>query len=238
MKRKSYETLKDEVFKIELPEQTRSYKPISHQSVIEGILEQVDKRNLIVDHEIYKTANSGLQLSGEIRFKSGLDSDLDMQLVFLNSYNKTISLKISSGSFARVCLNTSIYGSSINYKKKHSGEIQTLTPLKIIEQLDNMEKEFQKAIDFKERAKEIEITKRTCAELLGRMYLQENLISSTQLSVIKGEMEIPTYNYGVENTVWNSYSDVTNSYKSLSPMLMINKNVQLSDFYIKEFELV
>lgn len=239
MKIKSYETLKDEVFKIEVPQDTSSYKAVSHKNLIESILEQADKKNFIVDKEVYRTANNGLQLSGDIRFKSGLDNEVDMSLVVQNSYNKSLSLKISSGAYCIICGNGMVHGSSMNFKKKHVGEIQYLTPLEIVKQLDNMEKEFQKAIDFKEATKRIEITKKTCAELLGRMYIEENIISSTQLSIIKGEMEIPSYDYGVnENSVWSNYNHITHSYKNLHPALTVSKNIQLSDFYIKEFELV
>ena len=235
---KSYNTTIGDLMNVEFPIETDTYKPIRHIDVIDSIKEQIDKKNIIISKEIYKSANSGLQLLGELRLASKIDNEIDMSMLFQNSYNKTLSLKLASGFFVFICGNGCVCGSSGKFKKKHVGEIQTLTPLKIIEQLNNVEKDFQKAIDFKKRAKEIEITKKTCAQLLGRLYFEEELISSTQMGIIKGEMELPQFNYGVNNTLWNLYSDITHSQKSIHPSLFLHQASEISKFFENEYQLV
>lgn len=238
MKVKSYNTTIAELSKVEIPEMTSSYKPVKHLDIIESIKEQIDKKNILISKEVYKSANSGLQLLGEFRLVSKLDDEIDMSMLFQNSYNKTLSLKLASGYTVFICSNGCVVGSSGRFKKKHVGEIQSLTPIKIIEQLDQVEIDFQKAIEFKNRAKEIEITKKTCAQLLGRLYFEENLISSTQMGIIKGEMELPQFNYGVDNSLWNLYSDITHSQKNIHPSVFLEQATKVSEFFQNEYELV
>lgn len=235
MKVKSFLTTKEALYEIPVAIQTSTYKPVSHKNVIESILEQIDKKNIKVSSEIYKSSSNGNQLQGEFRFKSGMDSEIDMSMIFQNSYDKSMTLKLVSGFHTWVCSNGQCYGSSGSFKKKHIGEIQTLAPLKIIEQLNAIEQEFNKAIELKNRLKEIEITKRTTSELIGRLFNEEELLTTTQLSILKKELDAPTFDYGVENTSWNLYSNITHSFKELHPRLYIDQNVKLSNFFIEEY---
>ena len=235
MKVKSYNTTIAELSKVELPIQTISYKPINHLSVIDSIKEQIDKKNIVISSEIYKSNSNGNQLTGEFRFKSNLDKDIDLSLIFQNSYDKSMSFKLVSGFWTYCCKNGQCYGDLGTFKRRHVGEIQSLTPINIIKQLDSVEQEFDKAIVLKNKLKETEITKRTVAELIGRLYHEQELLQTTQLSILKQEMDTPQFDYGVENTAWNLYSNITHSYKQLHPRLYIEQNSKLSNFFIEEF---
>ena len=80
--------------------------------------------------------------------------------------------------------------------------------------------------------KEIDITKKTCSELLGRMYIEEKMITSTQLDIIKNELY---YSKDFTNdTVWDFYNNITESLKTSTINNHLSDHVKVHNFIKKE----
>ena len=62
MKRTSYNVSKSDLFNVSLPIQTNTYKPVEHKAIIDGISEQIDKKNIYIESEIYRSGRGGLQI--------------------------------------------------------------------------------------------------------------------------------------------------------------------------------
>ena len=63
---------------------------------------------------------------------------------------------------------------------------------------------------------ELSITKQS--ELLGRLFVEEKILDSQQLSIVKSEIEDPSFNYGVDpDTAWMFYNNVTHALKKTHP---------------------
>ena len=75
------------------------------------------------------------------------------------------------------------------FKKKHQGEVQTFTPQAISEYIKTAQEVFLALQRERDAMKNIEISRRISAELLGRMVLEEEILTTTQLNIIKREKE-------------------------------------------------
>jgi hypothetical protein len=73
------------------------------------------------------------------------------------------------------------------------------------------------------------------AELAGRLYIEEKLIDSQQMSIVRTEMEKPSFNYGVDpDTAWMFYNHVTQAFKSTHPRDWMKKQSKFHEFMTGE----
>jgi hypothetical protein len=82
--------------------------------------------------------------------------------------------------------------------------------------------------------KQVELTPRTRAELIGRMYIEETLIKSTQLNILAREIETPTHDYNAANTMWELYNYTTYALKSGHPSNWMEQHIDVHDFFVNE----
>ena len=95
---KRYTSTKDFLRTITLPEETRTYKPVSHQQLIDLTLESINRAGFKVDKEFYSCTINGMQANGRYTISNVADEEMQLQIGWQNSYNKTLSLKFAVGS--------------------------------------------------------------------------------------------------------------------------------------------
>lgn len=228
---------KEELYKIPVPYATSSYSPVSHKNVIEHIYEELDKHNLSVTSESYRDSRYGQQLIGYMDLAYNNDTEMNMRLAFRNSYDKSMSIAFVAGSSVIICSNGMISG-EFNFLRKHTGAVNQELSEKINLTINELEQHFIKMKQHSNTMKQIEIDKRASAELLGRMFIEEEIILSSQLNIIKSQLEKPEYNDFINPTLWSLYNHITYSLKNSHPLTYINQHQNLHKFVEKEFKLV
>ena len=98
METKTYSTTKQLLISAELPATTRTYKCIPHQQVIDCTLEAIDKAGLVLSSERYSSSKEGKIATGRYAIKSVADNEMQLQIAWLNSYNKTKRLTYGIGA--------------------------------------------------------------------------------------------------------------------------------------------
>jgi hypothetical protein len=83
----------------------------------------------------------------------------------------------------------------------------------------------------RETMKQIEITRRIKAELIGRMMIEEQFIQSTQMNIISREMTNPTHDYGAPDSLWELYNYTTFAMKEVHPSLWMENHIQAHKFF-------
>ena len=121
----------------------------------------------------------------------------------------------------------------LNSARKEAQDILTKDYSQNVKSWDDLlskyaEYEYKKN-DFN-RLKETEITKRLAAELLGRMMIEENIVTPTQLNIIKNELDNPTYVEFKDMTGYNLYQHCTHALKTAHPTFAIKQLVRTHDF--------
>lgn len=228
---KTYKTTKEAVLNVHTPANTRTWRPVGHTQLIDTTLESIHQAGFILDKEEYSMAREGNIANGRYTIRNIADTDMQIQIGWQNSINKVLSLKYAIGVYIFICSNGAISGDMGAFKRKHQGDVQEFTPKYITEYIKTAGDVFVEMQKERDRMKEIEIDKRTRAEILGRLFFDEQLIESTQMNIIKRELDSPTYDYGAPNSVWETYQFVTYSLKELHPALYMDSHIATHKFF-------
>lgn len=230
----SYSSTKQQLILAELPKQTSTYKPIPHEQLIDLTLNGISNAGFALDREIYSSASNGNIANGKFTISNVADSEMQLQVGWQNSYNKTLTLKFAIGTRIMICENGCVSGDYGAFKKKHVGQIQTFTPQAISDYIKAAGDAFAQLQRERETMKQIEITKRTKAELIGRMLLDESFIQSTQMNIISREIKHPTHDYNAPDSLWELYNYTTFSMKEVHPSLWMDSHIQAHNFFVNE----
>ena len=232
----SYYTAREIITAAALPTETRTYKPVSHASLIDLTLKSIDAAGFKLDKETYSAARDGNVANGRYTISNVSDSEMQLEIGWQNSYDKTMSLKFAIGTRILVCSNGCVSGDYGAFRKKHRGDIQDFTPFAITEYIKSAGDVFALMQIERQKMKEIELNKRTTAELVGRMFIEDQIIQSTQLNIIKRQLEAPTHDYGAPGSLWELYQHTTYSMKELHPSLWMNSHIEAHQFFLNELK--
>ena len=230
----SYLSAREILLNTEIPQQTKTYKPVSHKQLIDLTLNGIHNAGFKLDSEHYSAARNGNVANGRFSIADVADSEMQLQIGWQNSYDKSLTLKFAIGTKIFICQNGCVSGDMGAFKKKHVGEIQEFTPSAISEYIKSASEAFRRMQQEREQMKNIELTKRTKAELIGRMYLEDQFISSTQLNIISRELKAPTYDYGAPDSMWELYNYATFAMKETHPSLWMDNHMTAHRFFVNE----
>ena len=231
-------TTKENLLLAPLPPQTSTYKPISHQQLIDLSLEGIHKAGFEVQTEIYESRKHGQVASGKYLLKGVGDNEMQLQAVWQNSYDKSLPLKFVLGAMVLVCSNGMISMRAMNeYRHKHVSDVQEISPLIIPERIKGAGDIFMGLQGERDRMKNITINSHLRSELIGRMFLEDEILTNVQLNVIKRELSRPTHQYNAPDTLWELYQFTTFSIGGFNPT-WIQDHVRAHDFFIQVAEEV
>jgi len=227
------EVTRDFVINAPLPSHGDTYTVISHKFVIDNTKQMLANSGFIVTNEIYRANNRGEVAQGIYHIKpiSGQsDSELGMMFAWTNSYDKSIRFQCAIGAQVFACSNGMVCG-ELNYARKHTGTADEEIKMQISSQIKNAQKAFDRIKQDRDNLRAVTLTKKKQAELLGRMYFNEDLISPRQMSCVKDEMEKPSFDYQCDQeNAWAFYNHVTHSYKSVHPRSWLSDTKNFHDF--------
>lgn len=232
MKRTDYTSLKHLVTDVPVPAQTATYKPVSNAQLIDLTLAAIDGAGFTLGKEAYTLAADGQVATGRFTLTNIMDSEMQIQIGWQNSYNRMVSLKFAIGVHIMVCSNGCVSGDMGTFKKAHKGSIQEFTPAAITEYIKSAGDSFREMQIQRELMKQVDLNTRQQGELLGRLVVEEQLISTMQLNIIRKEIVKPSYDYGVENTLWDLYQHTTHSMKEVHPGSWMSDHMSAHDFFV------
>lgn len=227
----TYNTTKELIISAPVPAQTRTYKPVSHASLIDLTMEGIQKSGFILGRATYSSARDGQIANGKFTITNVADSEMELQVGWQNSYDRSMSLKFAIGTRIFICSNGCVSGDYGAFKKRHKGDIQDFTPGAITEYIKQAGDAFILMQKQREDMKQIEITNRIKAELIGRMMIEDQFISSTQLNIITKELKAPTHDYGAKDSLWELYNYTTFAMKEIHPTLWMQNHIQAHKFF-------
>ena len=231
MSNQPYNTTKELILQADVPVQTKTYKPVSHGQLIDLTLNGIQNAGFKLDRETYSAAQDGQIANGRFTISNVADSEMQLEIGWQNSYNKKLTLKFALGTRIIVCQNGCVSGDYGAFKKKHVGEIQSFTPNAISEYIKAAGETFRTIQRQRQSMKEMEITNRTKAELIGRMIIEEQFITSTQLNIISRELTSPTHDYGAPGSLWELYNYTTFAMKELHPSMWMDSHIKAHKFF-------
>lgn len=220
----------------ELPLKTDSYTPISHNTIDEKTREILDSIGFQLSKTYYRTSPDGQVGQAEYHLIYGNDPDMGLMVAWQNSYNKMVSFKYAVGAHVMVCSNGCVAGDLGAYKRKHTGTADQEAFEVMRNYLSQAKEIFDKLVSDKEHLKKISLESSEMAAILGRMFIHNEIITSTQINIIKREMQNPTHDYGVPvNNAWSLYNYTTFAFKEDNPKNWMKRHIDLHKFFSDNF---
>jgi hypothetical protein len=227
-----FQTQKQTIISTAVPMQTRTYKPIAHEQLIDLTLNAIDRAGFTLGTESYTSALNGNVANGRFTISSVADSEMQLEVGWQNSYDKSLTLKFAIGTRIMVCKNGCVSGDFGAFKHKHVGDIQTFTPETITNHILSAGDTFVQMQRDRDAMKEIVVSKRTTAELIGRMFIEEQFIAATQINIIKGQLKNPSFDYGADtDSLWQLYQHTTFAMKEVHPSEWMGNHIKAHNFF-------
>lgn len=239
MENKTYSTTKELLINAPLPQTTRTYKAVAHEQLIDLTLEGIHQAGFNVSKEVYTSAKDGNVATARYAIGNVADKEMQLQLMWQNSYDKTKKLDFAIGAMVLVCTNGMMSFRAMNaFRKKHVGEIQTMAPQKIVEYIRASSEVFMALQADRDEMKQVEVDRRIAAELIGRMYIEQEFIESTQLNIIKRELNKPSFDYNAPSSLWELYNHTTFAIGAIHPARWMDDHMAAHKFFVEAAELM
>jgi hypothetical protein len=222
-----------------LPNHGKSYTVISHKTVIESTMKLLSDSGFVIQKSHYRSSMNANVAQGIYYIYPtsttndiiSTENELGMMFAWTNSYDKSTRFQCAVGGYVKVCFNGMIAGDMMNYKRKHTGSADHDAKMQLSNQIKNAEKYYTRIIQDRNLMKSVALNSKEQAELVGRLFIEEKILDTTQLSCIKNEMHKPTYQYDTTpDTVWSFYNHVTYALKKAHPRDWLNDSQQYHDF--------
>jgi hypothetical protein len=192
-----------------LPEATDTYTVISHGSIINHTLRILHEKGFQVVDEIYKCSENAQIALGIFKIQYDQDPDMAMMFAFANSYNKSMRFKCAIGGYVYANNASVVSGNMMNWGRKHTGTADEEAANTIETQIENAEAYFKQLVADKEAMKNVTLTKTEFAELLGVLYLEDEMLTAEQLRIVKAEYKKPQFHYnGASDSLWVLYNHI------------------------------
>lgn len=212
------------------------YSPMEHKKIINTLLEGFDKEGIRITSEYYKSNENKTRLIGMYNIDYGSNLEFRHQISFRNSTDGSMSFAIVSGTQVIVCENGMLSGDYI-FKRKHMGSSTSDIMILLQNSLEYTEDAMKRNLLLADRMKEVTVDKQITAHLVGELFLNEMIISSSQMNVIKEQLIAPSYDYKAPGTLYETYNHITHSLKSTNPLMFHKKHKDLSDFIETKFDM-
>ena len=158
----------------------RGYQCLPYMTIIDSIKEELDRQGIDIVNENYKIAKNGRQVYGNFTTDMNVDGEMAAAIHWVSSYDKSKRFEINASALVLVCTNGMMRQNTFaSSKRKHVGSIEFEVPFMIEDAIHNLEKEYMQLVEAKRYLQNIEINQRMIAEITGRLFFEEELLSPT-----------------------------------------------------------
>lgn len=209
---------------IPMPEETRTFTPISHLYLV-NTFEKIG-RDLLTGYEFagdrLAIARDGRQLWGMLTFKKDRD-DILLTVGFTNSYDKSLAIKLAIGGCVVICQNGLFTGDIATFSKKHSANVRGVIEDLAITTIYRHLHTFDRIIEDARRLNARIIGDRTAFEAIGVMFGNE-ILSPRQATKAIAEWKNPSYPEFEPRTAYSLLNACTEALKTSPPLVAMEKH--------------
>ena len=200
---------RQDLIDVTLPNHADSYTVISHESVMDLSTKALEDAGFNVTGENYRATHDGNIASAIYTLDFGDDPELSMMFAWSNSYNKQMRFKCGIGAIHRPNSTSLVCGDMGSWARKHTGSADTETKETIEQQVKLAKVYYEQLCSDKEAMKKIPLDVRKQSQILGMLFAEHDILTTEQASLIKQQMNRPTYKCSEPGTLWEFYNFVT-----------------------------
>ena len=219
----------DDLNKIPLPEETRTYKPVSHYDLVTNTAEMGDmflkSQGYKLINENYALGRKGQHMFFTLNYKNGAE-DVGLTIGGRNSYDKSTTIGIAVGMNVFICDNLCFRGDQVTYLRKHTGNVYEDLEVILMRTMKNADTEFKQMNDQSMKMKDIQLTDNNAYRQLGLLF-GRNVLLPRQLTVAKREWDKPSHDVFKDKNMWSFYNACTEALKTTNPKDILLRHVKL-----------
>ena len=217
MPKKIQDCSKAHLISIDLPVHGDSYTVISHESVMNYAFTELANAGFVIATEEYRATADGQIAQGIYKLTYNSDPELSMMFAWTNSYNKQVRFKCGIGAYVHQTGTVMVCGDMGSWARKHTGSADEETVQTIKDQIADATKYYNQLVSDKEAMKDISMTKRKQAQMLGILFAEYQILTTEQASMIRNQMDRPSYVFADSNSLWAFYNYVTTALQHSHP---------------------
>lgn len=238
MAKRIREVTRDFLKAVPLPVQTSSYTVISHESVMDYVFTELAAQGFGILTEEYRCTYDGLIAQGIYKLNYGSDEEMSLMFAWSNSYNKQLKFKCVTGGYVTANQTVMLCGEIGTWTRKHTGTADADAIEMIKTQITNAAVYYNNLVADKEVMKQIQLTTKRQAELLGVLFAEYELLTTEQASLVRQQIDKPSFFYnGGKHTLWSFYNHVTLAFQQSHPKTWMEDQRMLHWFISNEFDL-
>jgi hypothetical protein len=188
--------------------------------------------------EEYRCTYDGLIAQGIYKLNYGSDEEMSLMFAWSNSYNKQLKFKCVTGGYVTANQTVMLCGEIGTWTRKHTGTADADAIEMIKTQITNAAVYYNNLVADKEVMKQIQLTTKRQAELLGVLFAEYELLTTEQASIVRQQIDKPSFFYnGGKHTLWSFYNHVTLAFQQSHPKTWMEDQRMLHWFISNEFDL-
>jgi hypothetical protein len=229
-------TTKEYLKSISLPNHGGRYTPISHESIIDTTLTEIQSKGLAVKSELYRSTVSGNIANGIVLMDHGSDMDLKMVLAWGNSYDKSRRFTCGIGVYIMSTKTFMFAGNMSNYARKHTGKADQEAMDQIKSQIQGADIYYDALVDAKNMLKEVVLTEREIAEAIGRLFIEKQVLTKEQVGGIYDMLKTKTKMFeDLDYTnAWNVYNIIAKYLRESHPKVWFESQCDVHHYFMTD----
>jgi hypothetical protein len=219
-----------------LPNHGGRYAVVSHGDVIDSAKHRILSAGFTIKKEEYRMTTDGQVAQGIYHLDYAGDADMGMMFAWSNSYNKTMRFKCAVGAYVFICANGVVRGDLGSYSRKHSGTALQDVIAQIDHQICHAKEHYDVLVHDKEMLKNTILTPRLKGKILGELFANDEILTLTQVGIVKREMDKPTHSYNSHvNSAWTMYNHITLALKESHPSSYMKDHQRVHGYFVDAF---
>lgn len=216
-----------ELLGLPLPEETDTFKPVSHYFLVKAIEEALAFRHINITREEYAVTPDGMKFFAVLQVNAQYEG-VNFAIGLRNSNDKSMRLGIVAGYKVFVCDNLSFAGEYKPMLAKHSKNLDLIESVSIaVDRLQRGWKPIREMIDFKRNH---QLTDGKARDMLYQLFTDGKLPISLFRTTHKEFFIKPSYDEFKPKTLWSLENAVTTAFKKLNPISQYENTAKLGKF--------
>lgn len=234
--RGGWEATKADLAAVSVPEPTESYHPVPYGRFIEEVELHVPRFGLTVQSEQFALAREGNQMFGVLTCANGVpDRDYALSIGLSSSYDRSIALKMCSGSRTLVCDNLAFSG-EVTMHRKHTVHVFRDLPDLIYTMLSQVSS-MRERTDREIAAMKVRELPAAHAHHLMVEAVKANVVPASRLPKVIEAWEEPRHEEFARRTAWSLFNAFTEIQKVAGPRAQMEESLRLSAMFRRELQL-
>lgn len=223
---------------------TSSFRPLEHSEALDAVEKAMADVSLIVDHspegglrKRFTLADKNAKMSAVLPLVTRIDDSCRMQVAILNSWNKTLAIRVGFGAEVFVCMNGSVFASEV-IGRKHTTNILADLPHLLTKALGKVSEYAEHQRRFFARLREVEMTDVTANDFIVRAAMDHGCVTEGEIVHVVRQWRNPEHDEFKPRTAWslhNAFTEVGKRIQNRNGNVHAERSVRLSGLFADSF---